>query len=285
MSPPAVLLKMPKPPSSSPGTFLDRLPYGDIRGFFAILESALKIERHADLLAWLQGDDVQAFLPHHVLIAAWGDFSLGLIYFDVVSPMSAPRTAQLDEGCAHPLLNVLFERWLGNGRAPCAMPMAAELLGLPPDSSVSGPWRALADADTVLVHGIKDQRGRHDCLYVLFGAESLADAAAAEALTLLVPYLDAAQRQVVHLPEQYPAGSQSAEAWSGEGADSGLSLRELEIMEWVGKGKTNPEIGMILNISPFTVKNHLQRIFKKLDVMNRAQAVAQFKPSTDTRPR
>lgn len=285
MSPPAVLLTMPKPTGSSHGTFLDRLPYGDIRGFFAILESALKIERHADLLEWLQGDDVQAFLPHHILIAAWGDFALGLIYFDVVSPMSAPRTAQLDEDHAHPLLQGLFERWLTNHRAPCAVPMAAKLLGLPPDSAVPGPWHALADADTVLVHGIKDQRGRHDCLYVLFGSESLADASAAEALTLLLPYLDVAQRQVLHLPEQYPADVKLADTWSGDGADSGLSLRELEIMEWVGKGKTNPEIGMILNISPFTVKNHLQRIFKKLDVMNRAQAVAQFKPSTDTRPR
>lgn len=45
-------------------------------------------------------------------------------------------------------------------------------------------------------------------------------------------------------------------------------------MDWVCKGKTNPEIGMILNTSPFTVKNHLQRIFKKLAVMSRAQAVA-----------
>ena len=44
-------------------------------------------------------------------------------------------------------------------------------------------------------------------------------------------------------------------------------------MEWVRMGKTNQEIGMILNISAFTVKNHLQRIFKKLDAMNRAQAV------------
>jgi len=273
MSSPTALLTMPKPPGFNPGTFLGRLPHGDIRGFFAILESALKIERHADLLAWLQGDDVQAFLPHHALIAVWGDFALGLIYFDVVSPMSAPRTAQLDEGRAHPLLNVLFERWLGNGRAPCAMPMAPEMLCLPPDSSVSGPWGGLADADTVLVHGIKDQRGRHDCLYVLFGAKTLADASAAETLTMLLPYLDTAQRQVMHLPKQYPADGRPAEAGSGEGTDFGLSPREQEIMEWVGKGKTNPEIGMILNISSFTVKNHLQRIFKKLDVMNRAQAV------------
>ena len=55
-----------------------------------------------------------------------------------------------------------------------------------------------------------------------------------------------------------------------------LSSREHEIMDWVKQGKTNYEIGMILDISAFTVKNHLQRIFKKLDVLNRAQAVAKL---------
>jgi DNA-binding CsgD family transcriptional regulator len=55
-----------------------------------------------------------------------------------------------------------------------------------------------------------------------------------------------------------------------------LSSREQEIMDWVKHGKTNYEIGMILDISAFTVKNHLQRIFKKLDVLNRAQAVAKL---------
>lgn len=52
-----------------------------------------------------------------------------------------------------------------------------------------------------------------------------------------------------------------------------LSAREAEILRWVALGKTNPEIGAILNISSFTVKNHVQRILKKLDVSNRTQAV------------
>jgi DNA-binding CsgD family transcriptional regulator len=38
-------------------------------------------------------------------------------------------------------------------------------------------------------------------------------------------------------------------------------------------GKTNSEIAMILHLSTFTVKNHMRRIYKKLDVLNRAQAV------------
>lgn len=45
-------------------------------------------------------------------------------------------------------------------------------------------------------------------------------------------------------------------------------------MNWIRNGKTNSEVGQILDISIFTVKNHLQRIFKKLNVSNRAQAVA-----------
>ena len=56
-----------------------------------------------------------------------------------------------------------------------------------------------------------------------------------------------------------------------------MSERELEIMHWVALGKTNPEIGSILDISAFTVKNHMQRMFKKLNVTNRAQAVAKYK--------
>jgi DNA-binding CsgD family transcriptional regulator len=52
-----------------------------------------------------------------------------------------------------------------------------------------------------------------------------------------------------------------------------LSEREAEILAWVALGKTNPEIGSILGISAFTVKNHVQRILKKLDVTNRTQAV------------
>jgi DNA-binding CsgD family transcriptional regulator len=52
-----------------------------------------------------------------------------------------------------------------------------------------------------------------------------------------------------------------------------LSNREQEIMQWVSVGKKNLEISQILNISPSTVRNHLQNVFRKLDVINRAQAV------------
>jgi len=88
---------------------------------------------------------------------------------------------------------------------------------------------------------------------------------------ILVPYIDASLRQLDHLPNQILQAPPTPPEIVGI-----LSNRESEIMDWVMMGKTNQDIGMILNISAFTVKNHLQRIFRKLDVLNRAQAVTEY---------
>ncbi len=53
----------------------------------------------------------------------------------------------------------------------------------------------------------------------------------------------------------------------------GLSYREKQVIEWVSKGKTNKEIGIILAVSQFTIKNHIANIYVKLNVVNRAQAI------------
>jgi DNA-binding CsgD family transcriptional regulator len=53
-------------------------------------------------------------------------------------------------------------------------------------------------------------------------------------------------------------------------------------MNWVQQGKTNFEIALILEVSPLTVKNHLQKLFKRLDVHNRTHAVAKRMASSGT---
>lgn len=52
----------------------------------------------------------------------------------------------------------------------------------------------------------------------------------------------------------------------------GMSDRELEVLELVAEGKTNKEIANDLSLSEKTVKNHIQSIFKKLDVTDRTKA-------------
>jgi DNA-binding CsgD family transcriptional regulator len=51
-------------------------------------------------------------------------------------------------------------------------------------------------------------------------------------------------------------------------------VREVEILRWMQKGKSNAEIAQILSISQLTVKNHVQKILRKLGAHNRTQAVA-----------
>jgi DNA-binding NarL/FixJ family response regulator len=53
-----------------------------------------------------------------------------------------------------------------------------------------------------------------------------------------------------------------------------LTTRESEVLLWISKGKANREIGEILAISPRTVNKHLEQIFVKLGVENRASAAA-----------
>jgi DNA-binding CsgD family transcriptional regulator len=55
-------------------------------------------------------------------------------------------------------------------------------------------------------------------------------------------------------------------------AEETLSIREREVLEWLGQGKSNAEIGMILGISTHTVKRHVERILDKLGVENRYAA-------------
>ena len=55
---------------------------------------------------------------------------------------------------------------------------------------------------------------------------------------------------------------------------SSLSPREIEILEMVSKGLTNKEIARVLQISQYTVRNHINHISAKLDVGDRTEAVS-----------
>jgi len=52
-----------------------------------------------------------------------------------------------------------------------------------------------------------------------------------------------------------------------------LTERELEVLEYLAKGRTNCEIGAALNLTEGTVKNHMHHLFEKLGVRDRTQAV------------
>jgi DNA-binding NarL/FixJ family response regulator len=54
----------------------------------------------------------------------------------------------------------------------------------------------------------------------------------------------------------------------------GLTVREAEVLLWIGHGKGTRDIADILGMSPRTVQKHLEQIYSKLGVENRAAAAA-----------
>ncbi len=53
----------------------------------------------------------------------------------------------------------------------------------------------------------------------------------------------------------------------------GLTARECEILEMLASGRSNKELARTLGISPNTVKTHLARLYEKLEVQRRVQAI------------
>jgi len=52
----------------------------------------------------------------------------------------------------------------------------------------------------------------------------------------------------------------------------GLTRREAEVLLWIAQGKTNAEIGIILEAATATVKKHVERVLEKLGAENRQSA-------------
>ncbi len=57
----------------------------------------------------------------------------------------------------------------------------------------------------------------------------------------------------------------------------GVTAREYEVLERLAAGESNKEIARSLDLSPNTVKTHLARLYEKLEVSRRTQAIQKAK--------
>jgi DNA-binding CsgD family transcriptional regulator len=127
---------------------------------------------------------------------------------------------------------------------------------------------------SAVVHGVRDQRSGDESLYIALDAESPNATPRAGGFKFLVDCL-VAQIDVAFRRAFAPDASKPPHAARGGRWDE-LSRREQEILGWLRRGESNTAIAAALDISPHTVKNHLQRIFRKIGVNNRTQAAAQY---------
>jgi DNA-binding NarL/FixJ family response regulator len=74
-------------------------------------------------------------------------------------------------------------------------------------------------------------------------------------------------------PEDTAAGGGTAPADGAEEPGVALSAREREILLLASKGFNYPEMGKLMGISPHTVTSHVKKIYRKLAVHSRGEAV------------
>ena len=241
--------------------------------FLRIVSQCGRIRRHCDIHRWLSAD-VQYFLPHEMLLSAWGDFEGGELKLDLVSGLPGLRTTRLANCRVEELARQAYARWCEAGREPLVMELPQSAAAH--EACGCAVHDALRRMRHMVVHGVHDKRSGSSALYVALAPQPFAEERAMPRLLSmvdpLVAQIDSACRRV----PAFPIAEMPCAPCSGAEDTLELSAREIEVLESLRRGKTNLDIAATLDISPFTVKNHVQRIFRKIGVRNRTQAAARY---------
>lgn len=241
------------------------------------VEASAEIQRLRQFFLWSQGP-LRALLPYEVLVCLRLNEHGRVTHAEYLHTVAhAPQVLAKLVDPADGLGLRIAQQCAATGRSPCLLPspdLVPGVLGQAPAAdgphdTAAAAWDALGDEvrqlglRNALAHGTGPLAGG-GTFFALFGLTHSPNVRDAFALTLLLPQLHIAFLRVL--------ASRNA---SVPALPPGVALseRELEVLEWVIRGKSNPEIGMILSLSSLTIKNHLQRIYRKLNVHNRVQAI------------
>jgi transcriptional regulator EpsA len=226
------------------------------------LEAGLKVHTRAQFYMWSQGA-LQGFIAHSRLYCAYGDISkMRFKYETFSSDVDCKKTEKSVADPVNGLLPRIMDDWLHSSREPRMFCHGG-------DNQV-GRRQLLSDMrncgfENAIAHGVREIQGEFGSFFLFAGLPGEPSPRDAYLLQLLTPHLHLALHRM-----------RSHEALGTPMAQQGVALlskREIQVLHWVKNGKTNQEISQILSISPPTVKNHLQKIMRKLNVTNRAQAV------------
>jgi transcriptional regulator EpsA len=268
------------PPDSGARSKLVQLAPHAGESLVRLAETSSAVMRRSQFFVWSQGA-LSALLPHQVLCC--GAYSrsqrcLGFMAFQSVV-VSAPALAPLADADSE-LMRACVAAWVqGGGRA---VQLETSHQPLPAQEQLVRLGRELRGL-RLLVHGVaRPQRPMEiESLFVFLHTEPASQTLDERLLhaELVVPYLHATWRRVVAAEAMLAPGGQPSTPSPGAHdraatAPGALTEREREILRWAREGKSNLEIGAALEISALTVKNHIQKILRKLGASNRAHAVA-----------
>ncbi|MFY9513856.1 MAG: XrtB/PEP-CTERM-associated transcriptional regulator EpsA [Rubrivivax sp.] len=239
-----------------------------------VVEAGPHVRRRYQFFVWTQSQ-LQALLPHQILACgAYQRQRRDLVFEAFHSIVLASELLALLTDTQGPLLRALLAAWV-EARARPLVVDTARLAGSGADEAVLQLRQA--GIDTLLVHGVaRPQRPAEvESFFVLASQGRWPAQAAVSHLDLLLPHLHTVWLRVVAAERELAPPTPAPRAQARAATPRGVTDRERQILSWVREGKSNQQIAEVLGISPLTVKNHVQKILRKLGASNRAQAVAE----------
>jgi len=227
------------------------------------IDASLRVHARHQFFIWAEGL-LQNIVRHEVLVCALRDSDPAAFHVDTFVTSALEPTVYSDAFCDDTtMVPHLIKSWEDNNFRPVSCEVGA---GSQFAHSAFGRELGRISTDTAFAHGTYDVFGKLASFFTFVCRSSTISSNQLYFIELIVPYLHLAWTRIrINRPTDI-TGATSAGA-------SLLTGREQEILKWIHIGKSNIEIGLILGISPFTVKNHVQNILRKLNVQNRTQAV------------
>lgn len=231
------------------------LDTADLERLFFTIDTSIKVTKRFQFFLWAQGA-LQSFLPHETMICLVGDLGAMRLRHEVFSrALVAPELDEVIADRINGFVPAIVSQWVANDHAP----LSFHEQSVPHDS-----LKRLMPGH-LLCHGMRHGAGQFDSMFIFVRTPTEASRREKYLAELLMPHMHTAVHRVC-------TNENASRGTSHE--PHTLSDREVQVLHWIRDGKTNHEIGQILGISPLTVKNHVQKILRKLNVANRAQAVA-----------
>jgi len=246
-------------------------PNDPVEAIVRAAESALTVRRRYQFFVWTQSY-LSRLIPHQLVVCGSYDRTSRELVFDVFNGVSLEPALMDALGDARSLLMQHWQACWLEARGKPAVIATADLA-----FTSLGPVRdalLAAQFQHVLVHGVsRPQRPQEiESFFVFAAQDGDALAALSSRLELMLPHIHGAWQRVQAVERDVIGANAPPQPAVRVG---GVTQREREILSWLREGKSNQQIADELGISALTVKNHVQKILRKLNAANRAQAVAQ----------
>lgn len=224
-----------------------------------VVESSLHVKNQAGFFLWSQGS-LQMLLPHEIMLCGVKNGGGRSFQMRRFSSCRYFGDEQFEAVCdpQDGLVPRIVSQWLQTGE-PCFL-MPGTDLDLDEELKNS-------ELKNLVLHGVWGANADISGYFCFSRTPLRADERTIRLLEVVIPIVYVTFLRVL--------------AGDAKTADGGLRMnnlvtrREVEILGWIKEGKTTTDIAQILRLSPFTVKNHVQNILKKLGARSRSHAVAQ----------